>query len=277
MHVSIRIEEGQHLHILTSHPPPPTTPPLNKTMSMEKYWTHLTQSLLQQILFCMLCDENKIVLCFNHSLMCIIGTLKGVFLSSRICDKRRFFSLAITSMDHHVLVGTEDGATTAHFSPPPPPLNRRCKWKNILTQSLYATNFIFHVYKENKIVFCFHHSLTRIVWRWNRSFCLPESMKSGDFEARVRGAWIHVLVGTEEEATTAHFNHDPHPSRNHVNRKIFDTVNSRFCNKGYFLYWLWRAWMYILFRTEQGAITAHFNPCPSLLNVWCKWKIFDTV
>ena len=112
-------------------------------------------------------------------------------------------------------------ATTADFTPSPPP-------SQTLTVNTFAfaTNFIFMLYNGNSIVFCFNHSSMCIIGSWKGCFCRSEYVKRGDFQAGVYRAWIHVLVGTDERATSAHINSPPPPSTYDVNGKIFDTVKT---------------------------------------------------
>ena len=125
IHVLVRTEEGQNLHILL--PPPPSTYDVNgKIFDTVKTVAFVTKGILT------LNNGNKIVSCFNYSSMCIIyWTLKRVFFSCSESVKRGDFQAWLLRAWVHVLVGTEEGATIAHFTTHPSSLKGRCKWKNI--------------------------------------------------------------------------------------------------------------------------------------------------
>ena len=176
------------------------------------------------------------------------------FLLSRICEKSWISSLGMTSMDARI--GQTWGwgyiCTSAHFNTPPLQ-NVQCKWKifHAVNTGAFATKGIFMLYNENKIVFCFNHSLIWIIGRWKRCFCCLESAKrwfssssttSMDARFSRNSGGQHLCILT----TPTHPTHPQHPHSHpptptptspqtcDVDGKIFDTVkHSLICSKGY--------------------------------------------
>ena len=193
----------------------------------------LTQSLFQQRVYFILSKENRIMFCFN-SLMCTIGRWKGCFCHPELVNRADFQAWPWLAWIH-IVIGTEEGATTAHFNPPPLP---KCtiqmeKYLTQLTRLFLRQREFFILYNGNDIVFCFNHSLMCIIGCWKGFICCPESAKRGNFQACLWRAWIGVLVGTEEGETTSYFIPPTNVRCKWLN--IWLSWHSRFCNKGYFL------------------------------------------
>ena len=206
MHVLVWTEEGA----TTAHF---ITPPQG-TMYVEKCLTHLTQSLLHQRVFFISYNENNIVFCFNHSLMCIFALIihncvllvveKCVFVVQNLWKVISNWSLGATSLDARFGWNWGGGNNLHILTPPPtPPPRQKTPKKHTMEMEKYLTRscfqqILFFLCYITKIKSCFtliiHYYVLLGV---KKVFLLSRIHKKGDFHAWVRWAWMQLLVGIE--------------------------------------------------------------------------------
>ena len=172
-----------------------------------KFWSELRRGPHLYILTPSVYDiwrkQNRVLL--SSFINMYHWTLKEVFLSTRIREKRWFSSLGMTSMDARIGRNSGGGniCTFKHHHP----LKVRCKWKKLTQLTVVFAIHLFLCY-ITKIKSCF----ALIIQKWvllniRKGVLVVQNLRIEVILKLGYEAWMHVLVRTEEGETTAHFSY----------------------------------------------------------------------